>query len=55
MKLLEVAVRNEYRSGACDPTRFVAKIERKPNQKGAAERKNMKRELVRARDAARLL
>jgi len=45
-------VKNDYRSGACDPTRFVAKLERKPNKKMDAETKNFKRELARAKDAA---
>ena len=50
--LLEVNVRDEYKSGISDPTRVAAKAEKGLNKKLREERASIKQALIRAKHNA---
>ena len=46
--MLEGTIRDEYKEGMSDPTRMVARYEKKTNKRLRAERQDVKREMIKA-------
>ena len=46
--ILEGTIRDEYKEGMSDPTRMVARYEKKTNKRLRAERQDVKREMIKA-------